>query len=203
MGFFERNRKALAERGIDPDRLPPGQYSTDRFPVLHLGSVPDVDLSKWTLRIFGSVDRPLLLSWDDLRSLPAVDVTTDIHCVTKWSKFDTVWRGVRLRDLFDMAAVRPSAQHVLFHAPEDYTANVPLVDASADAALVAYEYDGKPLEPDHGFPARSLVPNLYLWKSTKWLRGIELLDRDQPGFWEQNGYHNYADPFREQRYSND
>jgi DMSO/TMAO reductase YedYZ molybdopterin-dependent catalytic subunit len=189
--------------GIDPDRLPPGQYHTARFPVLHEGDVPQYDLRTWSFRVFGEVDRPLTLSWDELRALPATEITTDIHCVTKWSKFDTRWKGVRLRDLFDLAGLRPTAHHVLFHAEYGYTANVPLDDALRDTCLLAYEYDGKPLEPDHGFPVRTLVPHLYFWKSVKWARGVELTARDTPGFWERNGYHNYADPFREQRFTND
>ncbi len=204
MGFFDRNRKALQARGIDPTRLPPGQYSTDRFPVLHVGDVPRYpDLGTWTLRITGLVEREVELRWDDVLALPAVEVTTDLHCVTKWSKFDTVWRGVRLRDLFALAGVLPSATHVMQHAEFGYTANLPLADMVGDHALLAYGYDDAPLEPAHGFPARTLVPHLYLWKSVKWVRGLELLAADEPGFWERNGYHLYGDPFREQRFSSD
>ena len=204
MGFFERNRRALVEAGIDPQRLPPGQYVTDRFPVLHVGGVPDHrDLSGWTFAVFGLVDRPLTLSWAALLARPSVDVTRDIHCVTKWSKFDTRWTGVRIRDLLDEAGVRPEADHVLMHADGGYTANLPLVDVVGDDALVAYAYEGAPLEPDHGYPARTLVPHLYLWKSVKWARGIELIAGDQPGFWERNGYHDRGDPWREQRYQGD
>jgi DMSO/TMAO reductase YedYZ molybdopterin-dependent catalytic subunit len=206
VGFFERNRSELAERGIDPARLPPGQYHTDRFPVLHAGSVPDYgdSLDGWDLRLFGLVDREVSLSWDELVALPATDVTVDIHCVTKWSKFDTPWRGVTVTDLLEVCGVRPSASHVLAHAEFGFTANVPLADLTGDhVALVAYQYDGKPLEPEHGYPCRLFVPHLYFWKSAKWLRGLELLDADTPGFWEQNGYHLYGDPFREQRFWGD
>jgi DMSO/TMAO reductase YedYZ molybdopterin-dependent catalytic subunit len=201
VGFFDRNREALIDRGIDPARLPPGQYSTERFPVLHVGDVPDYgDLSTWDLRIFGHVERPFTLSWDELRALPAVEVTQDIHCVTKWTMLDTVWKGVPVRDLFDRAGLLPGAAHVVEHAEHGYTTNVPLTDI-VESGLVAYEFGGKPLEPDHGFPARVVIPHLYFWKSAKWLRGLEVTVEDRPGFWEVNGYHNDADPFREQRYS--
>lgn len=204
MRFFDRNRKALEERGIDPSRLPPGQYSTDRFPVLHVGDVPSFrNLDDWTFRIHGLVEREVELRWEDVLALPAVEIATDLHCVTKWSKFDTVWRGVRLADLFDLAGVLPSASHVVQHAEYGYTANLPLEDMVGDRALLAYAFDGQALAPEHGYPARTLVPHLYLWKSVKWVRGLELLDHDVPGFWERNGYHSYGDPFREQRYWGD
>jgi len=211
MNFFERNRRQLADRGIDLGRLPPGQYSTDRFPVLHAGAVPDYgSLDGWTLDLTGLVGRPVTLSWQQLAQLPSVEVVVDIHCVTKWSKFDTLWRGVAFDTLVEQAGgPAPDATHVLCHSEFGYTANVPLGDCTGvdgrgqPRALVAYEYDGRPLEPDHGYPARFLIPHLYFWKSAKWLRGIELLPADKPGFWEQNGYHMYADPFREQRFSGD
>ena len=202
MSFFQRNREALAKRGIDPSRLPPGQYSTDRFPVLHVGSVPRYapDLSDWSLRIWGLVDRPQELSWADVQALPQVEVTVDIHCVTKWSRFDMPWTGVRLRDLFDLAGVQAGATHVLQHAEGGYTTNTPLADLLGDDCLLAFGYDGHPLEPDHGYPARTFVPHLYFWKSAKWLRGLELLDHDVWGFWEQNGYHMRGEPWLEERY---
>ena len=203
MGFFDRNRKQLEERGIDPSRLPPGQYFTERFPVLHVGDVPTYDMATWDLRIFGLVDRDLSLTWDELRALPPTEVTTDIHCVTKWSKFDTVWKGVRVRDLFELAGAKGTATHVVGHAEYGYTANLPIEDVLHDDDLVAYEFDGEPLAPEHGYPVRLFIPRLYFWKSVKWLRGIELVDRDKPGFWEKNGYHNYGDPWREQRYWGD
>jgi len=203
MSFFERNRKQLAEMGIDPARLPPGQYHTERFPVLHVGDVPTYDMRTWSFRVFGEVSNELTLSWDELRALPTTEITTDIHCVTKWSKFDTVWKGVRLRDLFDRAGRLPSAHHVIMHAEYGYTANVPIEDTLGDNCLLAYEFDGEPLEAEHGYPVRTLIPQLYFWKSVKWVRGIELAARDAPGFWERNGYHNYGDPFREQRFTND
>jgi DMSO/TMAO reductase YedYZ molybdopterin-dependent catalytic subunit len=201
VGFFERNRKALIDRGIDPARLPPGQYTTERFPILHVGEVPDYgDLSTWSLRVFGHVEQPYELTWDELRALPAVEVTQDIHCVTKWTMLDTVWKGVPVRDLLERAGVRPDAAHVVEHAEHGYTTNVPLPDI-LETGMVAYEFGGEPLEPDHGFPARVMIPHLYFWKSAKWLRALEVTVDDRPGFWEVNGYHNYADPFLEQRYS--
>jgi DMSO/TMAO reductase YedYZ molybdopterin-dependent catalytic subunit len=205
VGFFDRNRQALEERGYSPDRLPPGQYFTDRFPVLHVGDVPRYadDLSDWDLRVLGLVDRELTITWDELVGMPSVDLTFDIHCVTKWSKLDTTWTGVRVRDLLEHAGVRPEATHLVSHAEHGYTANVPLADATTDEALVAYRYGGEPLEPDHGHPVRLVIPHLYFWKSTKWLRGIELLADDRPGFWERNGYHLYGDPWREQRFWGD
>ena len=205
MGFFDRNRKALAAKGIDPARLPPGQYSTDRFPVLHVGGVPrfEPDLSDWSLEVFGLVDRPFTLTWDELRALPAVEVVVDIHCVTKWSKFDMTWRGVRIRDLLDRAGLQPGATHVLQHAEGGYTTNTPLADLLGDDCLIAYEYDGHALEGEHGYPARTFVPHLYFWKSAKWVRALEVLDHDVMGFWERNGYHAYGDPFREQRFTHD
>jgi DMSO/TMAO reductase YedYZ molybdopterin-dependent catalytic subunit len=204
MGFFERNRSELAERGIDPARLPPGQYHTDRFPVLHVGEVPEYpDLSTWTLRIWGLVDREVTLTWADLQAMPSTTIQADIHCVTKWSKFDTTWEGVRIRDVLALAGIRPEATHVLTHAEFGYTSNLPIADVLADDALLAYRYDGEPLEPVHGYPVRSLVPKLYLWKSVKWIRGFELLDHDQRGFWENNGYHDYGDPWLEQRHWGD
>jgi len=205
VGFFDRNRKALEERGIDPARLPPGQYFTDRFPVLHVGDVPRYaeDLSDWSLTIGGLVESPVTLSWSDLLALPAVDLTFDIHCVTKWSKLDTVWTGVPVTTLLDLARPLPTATHLLSHAEYGYTANTPLADATVPNALVAYRYDGEPLDPEHGYPVRLVIPHLYFWKSTKWLRGLELLGEDRAGFWEQNGYHMYGDPFREQRFWGD
>ncbi|HVM08630.1 MAG TPA: sulfite oxidase-like oxidoreductase [Acidimicrobiales bacterium] len=211
MGFFDRNRKELEKRGVDPARLPPGQYFTDRFPVLHAGSVPIYDdLSTWTFRIFGALRSPsVTLSWDELRALPTAEITTDIHCVTKWSKFDTGWRGVPLDEVLKLVDVDPAATHVMWHSEYGFTANVPLDDITgtwddgSPKAMLAYEFNGEPLEPDHGYPLRSLVPHLYFWKSAKWLRGVELMVGDRPGFWEQNGYHMYGDPFREQRYWGD
>lgn len=204
MSFFDRNRQALAAKGIDPARLPSGQYSTDRFPVLHVGDVPSYrDLSEWSLRIYGLVDREVTLSWADLQGLPHVTQTVDIHCVTKWSKFDTAWSGVRFADLLALAGPSDEATAVMQHAEYGYTSNIALVDAMNPRSLLADAYEGAPLPPEHGYPARTFVPHLYLWKSVKWVRELELLADDAPGFWERNGYHMYGDPFREQRFDTD
>jgi DMSO/TMAO reductase YedYZ molybdopterin-dependent catalytic subunit len=204
VGFFDRNRESLAEKGYSPDRLPPGQYFTERYPVLHVGDVPAVDVSGWTLRVFGLVDRERTFTWESLREeFPTVDVVVDIHCVTKWSKFDMRWTGVRVRDVLESCGVSPNATHVLQHAEYSYTTNTPLAEVLADDVLIAWAVDGEPLAPEHGGPVRLVLPRLYFWKSAKWLLGLELLDHDQPGFWERNGYHNLGDPWLEQRYWGD
>ena len=203
MGFFDRNRKEVEEKGYDPSRLPPGQYLTERFPVLHVGDVPTYAPGEWNLTVGGMVNSPFTLTFEELTALPSVTLTTDIHCVTKWSKFDTVWHGVKVKDLLDRAGIQDGATHVMGHAEYGYTANLPLEDALLDESMVVWEYEGEPIEPIHGGPVRLLVPNLYFWKSPKWLRGIEVMNADKPGFWERNGYHMYGDPFREQRHWGD
>jgi DMSO/TMAO reductase YedYZ molybdopterin-dependent catalytic subunit len=203
MGFFDRNRKELIEKGYNPERLPPGQYLTDRFPVLHVGDVPSYAPGEWNMSIGGLVDRPFTFDLDELKAMPSVTLTFDIHCVTKWSKFDTTWTGVRVRDMFGRAGVRPEATHVMEHAEHGYTTNIPLADITTDEAIVAYAFEGEEIEPIHGGPVRIVVPHLYFWKSAKWVRSLELRDRDEPGFWERNGYHMYGDPFIEQRHWGD
>lgn len=202
MSFFEKNRRELLERGYDDARLPPGQYWTDRFPVLHLGDVPETDLTRWDLRLFGAVREPRTLTWEEVRALPETEVACDIHCVTKWTKLDTTWTGVRFRDVMALVDVDPAADTVMAHADGDYTANVPLA-VLVEEGLLAWGYGGEPLEAEHGGPLRLLVPSLYFWKSAKWLRGLEWLVGDEPGYWERNGYHNDADPWQEQRYWGD
>jgi DMSO/TMAO reductase YedYZ molybdopterin-dependent catalytic subunit len=165
--------------------------------------VPEYEPGQWDLTVSGLVDRPFTIDLDGLRAMPAASLTFDIHCVTKWSKFDTTWTGVRLRDLFDRAGVQPSATHLIEHAEFGYTTNVALGDATVENAIVAYAYEGEPIEPIHGGPVRIVIPHLYFWKSAKWVRTLELSDHDQPGFWEQNGYHNHGDPFREERHWGD
>ncbi len=196
MGFFDRNRQQLAQKGYDPSRLPPGQYLTDRFPVLHVGDVPEYQPGDWNLRVFGLVDTPFELTLDELKELPSVSLTFDIHCVTKWSKFDTTWKGVRVRDLFERAGVHTGATHVMEHAEFGYTTNVPLADITTDEAMVAYAFEGEEIEAIHGGPVRIVIPHLYFWKSAKWVRGLELRSVDAPGFWERNGYSMYGDPFK-------
>jgi DMSO/TMAO reductase YedYZ molybdopterin-dependent catalytic subunit len=199
--FRSRAERKVAEAGYDPVRLPPGQYLTDKWPVLHAGTVPGTDLASWDFRVFGEVEEPLALSWEQLRELPSEEITADIHCVTRWSRFDARFRGVHWRELAKLVRPRPGARFVLAHAEQDFTANVPLDALEADDALVAYEADGEPLTPDHGWPLRLVVPSRYFWKSAKWLRGLELGSADQPGFWERYGYHNDADFWKEERYA--
>lgn len=199
--MFERlfgNREQ--DRAVS-DRIPPGQYRTEKFPVLHYGSVPSTDLATWDFRVFGQVDAPLTLTWGQFRSLPRTTVRADIHCVTRWSKLDTTWEGVPIQEIFRLAQVRPGATHVLAHAEQGYTSNLPLAVLDDDDVLLADTFDGQPLEREHGWPLRLVVPKRYFWKSAKWLRGLEFLDRDQLGFWERYGYHNDADPWKEERYS--
>ena len=203
VGFFDRNRQELEAKGVDGSRLPPGQYLTERFPVLHVGDVPVYKPGEWNLQIYGLVEQPFTLNLEELKALPKVMITTDIHCVTKWSKFDTSWTGVRVRDLFARAKIADNATHVMGHAEYGYSANLPLEDVMGDNSLVAYAFEENEIEPIHGGPVRLIVPHLYFWKSPKWLRGLELRSEDLPGFWEQNGYHMYGDPFKEQRFWGD
>jgi DMSO/TMAO reductase YedYZ molybdopterin-dependent catalytic subunit len=186
------------------ERVPPGQYLTAKFPVLHYGEVPSYhDLEQtWDLRVWGEIEAPARMSFAEFRALPAITITTDIHCVTRWSKLDTRWTGVQFNAfLKHIPALKPSAKHVLFHCEFGYTANVPLEIMLDDAAMLAYKYEGEELAPEHGYPLRSLVPHKYFWKSAKWLRGIEFLSEDRLGFWERYGYNNHADPWQEERYS--
>jgi DMSO/TMAO reductase YedYZ molybdopterin-dependent catalytic subunit len=198
--FRSRAEKKVADAGFDPARLPPGQYLTEKWPVLHAGTVPKADIATWDFRVWGEVENPIRLSWEELKELPSTEVTVDIHCVTRWSRFDMSFRGVHWRDLAELVQPQPSARFVVAHAEHGFTSNLPLEAVEADDALVAYEADGEPLTPDHGWPLRLMVPSRYFWKSAKWLRGLELLDHDQPGFWERYGYNNNADFWEEERY---
>jgi DMSO/TMAO reductase YedYZ molybdopterin-dependent catalytic subunit len=196
--------RLFGRRERDPSvaaRIPPGQYLTDKFPVLHYGSVPRVDLASWTFRVWGQVENPLSLTWEEYRTLPRRTVTTDIHCVTRWSKLDTVWEGVAIQEILRLARPTAAATHVLAHCEQGYTANLPLRVLDDDDVLLADSFGGQPLDPEHGWPLRLLVPKRYFWKSAKWLRGLEFLDHDELGFWERYGYHNDADPWREERFS--
>ena len=168
--------------------------------MLHAGSVPDTDLATWDFRIFGEVENPITLSWDELNALPKAENVQDIHCVTRWSRFDAQFGGVHWREVAKLVRPKPSARFVIAHAEQGYTANVPLEFLEDDNALLATEADGEPLTPEHGWPLRLVIPGKYFWKSAKWLRGIELRATDEPGFWERYGYHNDADPWREERY---
>jgi DMSO/TMAO reductase YedYZ molybdopterin-dependent catalytic subunit len=180
-------------------RLPPGQVATAKWPVLTFGSTPRVDLARWSFRIFGLVRTERLWTWDELGRLPRVEVVSDVHCVTRWSRFDNRWEGVRPRDLLAEAGPLPSAGYVMVHGDPDYTTNLPLASLLDDDVVLAFRHDGQPLAPDHGGPVRLVVPRLYFWKSAKWVRGFELMATDRPGFWESNGYHMRGDPWREER----
>jgi DMSO/TMAO reductase YedYZ molybdopterin-dependent catalytic subunit len=184
----------------DAERLPPGQYLTYAFQVLSAGPTPRTRLEDWTFTVAYGEDRRTW-TWDEFRALPTEEPTVDIHCVTKWSKFDTTWEGVSVDTLLD--GFEHDAAHAVALCDGGYTTNVPLEDLTGGRAWVAFAYDGEPLDPEHGGPARLLVPHLYFWKSAKWIRALRLQDEDEPGFWETNGYHNYGDPWREQRYWGD
>ena len=199
--MFER---LFGNQSQDPavmERIPPGQYRTEKFPVLHTGSVPSTDLAKWDFRVFGEVDSPFTLTWDQFKTLPRKTVETDIHCVTRWTKLDTVWQGVAIQEILMLAQVRPSATHVLAHSEHGYTTNLPLAVLDDDDVMLADTFDGQPLDKEHGWPLRLFVPKRYFWKSAKWIRGLEFLDHDQLGFWERYGYNNSADPWKEERFS--
>ena len=198
--FRSKAEDKVREAGYDPARLPPGQYFTEKWPVLHAGDVPRIDLDSWRLQITGEVEEPLTLTYDELRALPATEVTTDIHCVTRWSRFDAGFKGVHWRELAARCRPKPTAHFAIAHAEHGFTANVPLSALEDEHALIVYEADGEPLTPDHGWPVRLVIPSKYFWKSAKWLTGIELSSIDRPGFWERYGYHNDADFWQEQRY---
>jgi DMSO/TMAO reductase YedYZ molybdopterin-dependent catalytic subunit len=198
--FRSKAEDKVRAAGYDPARLPPGQYLTEKWPVLHAGSVPDTDLATWDFRIWGEVEEPLTLTWEAFDALPKTDHVQDIHCVTRWSRFDMSFRGVHWRDLAPLVRPKPSARFAIAHAEQGFTANVPLASLEDDYALLATEADGEPLSEEHGWPLRLVIPGKYFWKSAKWLRGIELRAADQPGFWERYGYHNDADPWQEERY---
>jgi DMSO/TMAO reductase YedYZ molybdopterin-dependent catalytic subunit len=199
--FRTKAEQKLVEKGLDPARLPPGQYLTEKWPVLHAGTVPKTDLATWDFRVFGEVEQPITLDWQQLRELPSREVVVDIHCVTRWSRFDTSFRGVHWSELAKLARPKPSARFVIAHAEQGFTANLPLAALEDEEALIAYAADGEPLTPDHGWPLRLMVPSRYFWKSAKWLRALELRASDEPGFWERYGYHNDADYWNEERYS--
>lgn len=205
-------RREDEERVRDEGRLPPGQSLTQKFPVLHYGPVPRFNPATWDLRVWGEVEEDVRWTWDEFMKLPRRKVTMDIHCVTRWSKFDTEWEGVSLRDLIEQKLIKPKlgARFVLQHAEYGFTTNLPLEVMLADNFLLATHFNGEPISPDHGYPLRGVIGNIpgrddlatpYFWKGAKWLRGLEFLARDRLGFWEQAGYHNEADVWKEQRFS--
>jgi DMSO/TMAO reductase YedYZ molybdopterin-dependent catalytic subunit len=198
---ISRGFRGRARTDAPADRVPPGQYVTEDFPVLSAGPTPHTPLDSWTFTIDGEVDDHRSWTWDEFRALPSEEITKDIHCVTKWSKLDSSWEGVSVDTL--LAGVDTVAEFVVAFCDGGYTTNLPLEDVTGGKAWVAFGYDGEPLDPEHGGPARLLVPHLYFWKSAKWVRGLHLRREDEPGFWEQYGYHNYGDPWKEQRYWGD
>ncbi len=202
--LFEGNeRKVLEQKMKAEGRLPPGQSLTLKWPVLHYGSVPRFDPERWDFRVYGMVEAPVRWSWAEFNKLPKVKRHSDFHCVTRWSRFDNDWEGVSFREVLAHVKVKSGVSHVLVHAEQGYTANVPLADLDREEVLFATHHDGEPLSADHGYPLRLIVPHLYAWKSVKWVRGIEFLGHDEAGFWERNGYHMYGDPFEEQRFDTD
>jgi DMSO/TMAO reductase YedYZ molybdopterin-dependent catalytic subunit len=196
-GFHRRRHDPEGAEG----RVPPGQYVTEDFPVLSAGPTPRTALDQWTFTVGQPGAAARSWTWPEMRDLPSETVTTDIHCVTRWSKLDTRWQAVSIDTL--LAQVGHDAAYVLAYCDGGYTTNLPLEDLTGGRAWLAFGYDGEPLDPEHGGPARLLVPHLYFWKSAKWVRGLRLLDSDEPGFWETYGYHMYGDPWREQRYAGD
>ncbi len=199
-----KNAKAIIPSDVDSElvgRRPPGQTLTGKFPILHEGEVPMYDMDAWRLTIGGEVEEERSFSFDEILKLPSSLIQCDIHCVTRWSKLDTEWEGVLFKDLLPLIKVKPSAKYVMFHADPDYETNVPLADLLLDNVMLAYRYAGEPLTNKHGWPLRTIVPHRYFWKSAKWIRRIEFMEEDRPGFWERNGFHNEADPFEEQRFS--
>jgi DMSO/TMAO reductase YedYZ molybdopterin-dependent catalytic subunit len=196
--FRQRRKEQEARYG---DRLPPGQRLTEGWPVLHYGGIPRIDLSTWTFRVWGQVEEEKTWSWEEFMALPQTRDVSDVHCVTHWSKFDNEWEGVSFRDLMQHIALKPEARYAMVHSYGGYTTNVSLDDLLQDGVLFAHKHSGQPLAPEHGWPLRLVVPHLYFWKSAKWVRGLEFMDRDRPGFWETYGYHIHGDPWKEERYS--
>ena len=199
MGLFSRNR---IPEGVDPKRVPPGQTLTapEKWPLLHFGPVPKTDLSTWTFKVFGEVDSPLSLSYEELRALPGTIHQEDIHCVTGWTRLDDRWSGVPIKEILDKVKPKESAEYVMAHCEYGYTTSVPIDIFGADDVLLCYGWNGADLTAEHGFPLRLFVPRKYFWKSAKWLRGLEFMPKNRLGFWEQRGYHDDADPWRETRY---
>ncbi|MBI3664945.1 MAG: sulfite oxidase-like oxidoreductase [Acidobacteria bacterium] len=198
--FFDNERKEKENLYEAEGRLPPGQSLTLKWPVLHEGRILAFDPDRWDFQVRGQVENPLRLTWRQFGKLPQLRVVADFHCVTAWSKFDNEWTGVPFRAIAEMARPLPKARHVMVHADPGYTTNVPLDDLMHDNVLFALAHAPEPLTPEHGAPLRLVVPHLYAWKSAKWVRGLDFIEEDRPGYWEKVGYHMYGDPFTEQRY---
>lgn len=203
MGLFNRERRDPAEDTHMQDRLPPGQSLTEKWPVLTYGATPRIVPEEWRFRFFGLIDEPgggKEITWADLMAMPRAKIVCDMHCVTRWSKFDNEFEGVRVKDLLAGIRIKPEAGYVMAHSYGGYTTNLPMADLMDDDVLLAYRYEGRPLDAEHGGPCRLLVPKLYLWKSAKWVNGFQFLPKDEPGFWERAGYHMYGDPWKEERH---
>jgi DMSO/TMAO reductase YedYZ molybdopterin-dependent catalytic subunit len=200
MKFFTKKAELPAETAA---RVPPGQYLTQKWPVLHYGPVPPFNPKTWDLRVFGNVQNEFKLNWEEFQKLEQTTVQADMHCVTTWSKLDQRWEGIPFAKIIELAKPKPDTQFVIAHSEYGFTANTPLEYCLRDDCLIALRANGEPLTAEHGSPARLVVPRLYAWKSAKWLRGIEFSDVDKPGFWERNGYNNTGDPWKEQRYWGD
>jgi len=200
--LFKRASSAgtVEKRPDGRDRLPPGQYLTKKWPVLSYEPTPTFDPKTWRFKVWGAVEEPFELTWEEFLALPRITLTTDFHCVTTWSRYDNHWEGVSIKEVLRRARPRPEATHVMAHSWTGYTTNIPLVNLDDDDVLIALKHDGADLAPEHGGPVRLVVPKLYAYKSAKWLSGLEFMTRDRPGFWEQRGYHNRADPWQEERY---
>lgn len=193
-------RKEAEEQIIREHRLPPGQSLTQKWPVLHVGSIPQFNPATWDFYLWGQVKQPKRFTWAEFSALPKRQQTSDMHCVTGWSKFDSAFEGIPVTEVLKHVELLPEANFVMVHADPGYTTNLPLAEFLAEDSMFALKYEGQPLAPEHGYPVRLLVPQLYLWKSAKWVRGLEFLAEDEPGFWEQYGYHNHGDPWQEERY---
>jgi len=200
MKFFTKKAELPPETAA---RVPPGQYLTEKWPVLHYGTVPQFNPKTWDFRVFGAVEKEIKLGWEEFQKLDQTAVTADMHCVTTWSRLDQKWEGIPFSRIVDLVKPKPEAKFVIAHSEYGFTANTPIEYCLRDDCLIALRANGAPLTPEHGSPARLVVPRLYAWKSAKWLRGIEFSEVDKPGFWERNGYHNTGDPWKEQRYWGD
>ena len=201
--WAEEGRLLTGKSASPSERLPPGQRLVETWPVLDLGIQPEIPPHARRLFVDGEVEAPATLRWDEFKALPKTGLTTDIHCVTAWSRYDNRWEGVSARDLIALVKPKASAQHVIFHSYDTYKTNVPLADFAAEDVMLAWSWNGEPISREHGGPLRVVIPKLYFWKSAKWIKRIEFSELDKPGFWEVRGYHNYGDPWREQRYDDE